>query len=706
MGFLKKITRPISRALDKIIPNEVKPALPFLAAAAPFMAPGLMGLGGNTMLSRALMSGGLNLGAQLAQEGSEGDFSGLSTLMAAATGALSTPGSAGTGVGPAGKYGTTGGTQSAGDFFKNKALGMDPGFAKSGLGALETSSNYLSGVSDTLQNNLFSMEGLKAASIPFTQGTTDLVVAENRRAQKDYDREMADYEAGIDSENSNRAFAIRQSMEAYGFTEQEILDAIEAAGYANGGRVGYAFGDLVRGSSMVQPAGGLAIKLNRPVESGDPLGSYYPDPSKMKTASPIMPSSGMGEMLSNLINSNPQIFSNLTGQTNNSVSNMSRDFIDLNQNGIDDRQEKAYGGRVGLKDGGRVGFEFGGIPAAVESVEEKPKEFLVDKLKVTVQPGQSEQMAIMNAMMNDIDEVMPEDRKMEFYKLYLPQLRASGEISEKEYQGLMGELFGEGKAEGGRIGFKDGTDENLVGIETLKLGDYDLEGFQKKGKGNTLMFGSDDLKILSQALDYGELSDLSDRQKEKIKESIIRARAGIINPTELNSEINTLRLEPNARAFLKAITPDETVEKVFFDEEGDARIGVQKARQLMENVAFGGQKNPSLSSDMYNKLGDEYIQDQKKATQREINFNKEYNRNNFLNFKDGGLMNLGGREMDMRTGGFIPIGKKERADDVPARLSKNEFVMTADAVRAAGGGSVNEGARRMYNLMNNLEARV
>jgi hypothetical protein len=586
MGFLKKITRPISRALDKIIPNEVKPALPFLAAAAPFMAPGLMG---TSMLQRALMSGGLNLGAQLAQEGSEGDFSGLSTLMAAATGALSTPGSAGTGVGPAGKYGTTGGTPSAGEFFRDKAMGMDPGFAKSGLGALETSSKYLSGVSDTLQNNLFSMEGLKAAAIPIGQGTTDLAVAEARRAQKDYDREMADYEAGIDSENSNRAFAIRQSMEAYGFTEQEILDAIEAAGYANGGR---------------------------------------------------------------------------------------------------------------------VGFEFGGIPAAVESVEEKPKEFLVDKLKVTVQPGQSEQMAIMNAMMNDIDEVMPEDRKMEFYKLYLPQLRASGEISEKEYQGLMGELFGEGKAEGGRIGFKDGTDENLVGIETLKLGDYDLEGFQKKGKGNTLMFGSDDLKILSQALDYGELSDLSDRQKEKIKESIIRARAGIINPTELNSEINTLRLEPNARAFLKAITPDETVEKVFFDEEGDARIGVQKARQLMENVAFGGQKNPSLSSDMYNKLGDEYIQDQKKATQREINFNKEYNRNNFLNFKDGGLMNLGGREMDMRTGGFIPIGKKERADDVPARLSKNEFVMTADAVRAAGGGSVNEGARRMYNLMNNLEARV
>ena len=75
-------------------------------------------------------------------------------------------------------------------------------------------------------------------------------------------------------------------------------------------------------------------------------------------------------------------------------------------------------------------------------------------------------------------------------------------------------------------------------------------------------------------------------------------------------------------------------------------------------------------------------------------------------FKDGGIMDLGGKEMDMRTGGFIPIGAKERADDVPARLSKNEFVMTADAVRAAGGGDINEGAKRMYETMNKLEARA
>jgi len=77
-----------------------------------------------------------------------------------------------------------------------------------------------------------------------------------------------------------------------------------------------------------------------------------------------------------------------------------------------------------------------------------------------------------------------------------------------------------------------------------------------------------------------------------------------------------------------------------------------------------------------------------------------------VSLAEGGMLDFGGREMDLRGGGFVPIGKKEKADDVPARLSKNEFVMTADAVRAAGGGSVNKGAQRMYNLMNNLEARA
>jgi len=68
----------------------------------------------------------------------------------------------------------------------------------------------------------------------------------------------------------------------------------------------------------------------------------------------------------------------------------------------------------------------------------------------------------------------------------------------------------------------------------------------------------------------------------------------------------------------------------------------------------------------------------------------------------GGIM-----EIDYRDeGGFVPpIGKKERADDIPAMLSNNEFVFTADAVRNAGGGSVKEGAKKMYALMKKLEGK-
>ena len=76
MGFLKKIFKPVSKVLDKVIPNEIKPALPYLAAFAPMvLGPGIMGTG---MAQRALMSGGMNIFGQLSQEGNEGDINLLS----------------------------------------------------------------------------------------------------------------------------------------------------------------------------------------------------------------------------------------------------------------------------------------------------------------------------------------------------------------------------------------------------------------------------------------------------------------------------------------------------------------------------------------------------------------------------------------------------------------------------------------------------
>ena len=74
--------------------------------------------------------------------------------------------------------------------------------------------------------------------------------------------------------------------------------------------------------------------------------------------------------------------------------------------------------------------------------------------------------------------------------------------------------------------------------------------------------------------------------------------------------------------------------------------------------------------------------------------------------QEAGIMDLGGMEKDYReTGGFVNLGAEEKADDVPARLSVNEFVMTADAVRGAGDGDIDLGAERMEDLMEKLEAK-
>jgi hypothetical protein len=84
---------------------------------------------------------------------------------------------------------------------------------------------------------------------------------------------------------------------------------------------------------------------------------------------------------------------------------------------------------------------------------------------------------------------------------------------------------------------------------------------------------------------------------------------------------------------------------------------------------------------------------------------EHFNQGGRIGRQEGGLMNLGGMEKDYRNdGGFVPLGGEEKADDVPARLSRNEFVFTADAVRNAGGGDIDRGAEVMENVMKNLEA--
>ena len=493
MGILKKVFKPVSKVLDKIIPNEVKPFLPYAAAFAPMIAPGIMGAFGNTMLSRAAIGGGLNIFGQLAQEGNEGDIKLLSAGLGALTGAM-------TGPGASAKFRSMQtGSNPIMDFAGERtALQKATDFGLEGLA--KGSDIFAAGMKDP-----FSMAGLKAAALPAATATGDLMFAQAKRDQDEYDRMMEEEAAAAGEDSAARAFAIRQAMEAYGFSEDEIVDAIAAAGYKKGGRVGFEIGGLGALGRKMGPEVG-ETDMSNVFSVGDGLKIFIKD-DKDK----------------------PEITG--TGMQGDGEGGMEEIFVldDGSRITVMDYFEK-YGAPKNYKKGGRVGLseggaDFGGITEAVETIEEKPKEFLVDKLKVTQMPGQSEMRAIIEAMYNDTDGVMPDDRKKEFYELYAPQMYRNGDMDRAEFEFIQTEILGK----------------------------------------------------------------------------------------DMN--------QPIAK-------------------------------------------------------------------------------------KDGGLMDLGGKEMDLRGGGFVPIGKKERADDVPARLSKNEFVMTADAVRAAGGGSVNEGAKRMYKVMNDLEARA
>ena len=130
-------------------------------------------------------------------------------------------------------------------------------------------------------------------------------------------------------------------------------------------------------------------------------------------------------------------------------------------------------------------------------------------------------------------------------------------------------------------------------------------------------------------------------------------------------------------------------------EGGLMRIGFSDGKSLKAKLKQIGYEDTLLDTMSLKELMDLYNSEQGTFTDSSV-----YRPGG----AEGGLMDLGGFEKDYREGGFVPLGAEERADDVPARLSKNEFVFTADAVRNAGGGDIDKGAEVMQNMMDNLEA--
>jgi hypothetical protein len=436
---LKKLFKSARKRVKKLIPKEIRPFVPYLAAMIPGANLGLGAL--NPALQKAIIAGGTRFATD-----DEADIKdiGITAALASAPDAL-------------GQFSKSG---------EAAKLSMgDPGFFKQ---QAQLGASKLAGLAKD-----------KPLTTLGVQAGTDAAIKQIELDQEALEKYEADLlSRGIKNKTARRN-AIFGVFSNAGYTDDEINSMLDTYGYKRGGGV----------KKKAPPSAGItAIQIDAEVDDDK----------------------GDEEM------SMEEFVEMMKGGDDDEIS--IDDSLSYAQQGLGMLQGDVKPmPMMRFADGG-----FGGITEAVESIEEKPKEFLVDKLKVTQKPGQSEMRAIIEAMYNDIDGVMPEDRKREFYELYAPQMYRSGEMEKPEFEFIQTEIL--------------------------------------------------------------------DKEVPKMKE--------------------------------------------------------------------------------------------------------------------GGIMDLGGKEMDLRGGGFVPIGKKERADDVPARLSKNEFVMTADAVRAAGGGSVNKGAKRMYNLMNSLEARV
>jgi len=151
-------------------------------------------------------------------------------------------------------------------------------------------------------------------------------------------------------------------------------------------------------------------------------------------------------------------------------------------------------------------------------------------------------------------------------------------------------------------------------------------------------------------------------------------------------------------------SPEEMI-KTYATAANGGRIGYKEGGSVMTlmdgtkvQIPDGAYENGTFKDIIYSS-------DRGSLLREEVIRGLSFSQGGRIGRAEGGIMDLGGMEKDYRAeGGFVPIGREEKADDVPARLSVNEFVFTADAVRSAGGGDIDQGAKVMENMMKHLEA--
>jgi hypothetical protein len=311
--FVKKITKPVAKILDKIVPNEIKPALPFIAAALPFTQFGaglfakLGSLGGlaSSQLAPYIGAGIIGAGSQLAQEGAAERGLNLPSLaLSTFGGGAAASGTLGLGAGlregmTVANLGDTGITAGQGaeilkDYPAFAERGLEFKDVYSGLGyedptLLQNTSNLLKSTAASASDYLgegskslgrltsgdFSQVGGDLVTVGKTMGPGQIGAATetaDRVAQDaldEYNRQQAALGQTVAQNKADQIFYIRQAMQQAGFNEDEIVGAISKFGFADGGRVGYSKG----GGLMNLKMGGMPVEMDLRAKGGFvPLG--------------------------------------------------------------------------------------------------------------------------------------------------------------------------------------------------------------------------------------------------------------------------------------------------------------------------------------------------------------------------------------------------------------------------------------------------
>jgi hypothetical protein len=526
---------------------------------------------------------------------------------------------------------------------------------------------------------------------------------------------------------------------------------------ANGGRIGYGLGNLVRSSGVAQPVS--ATMSAGDVSSGSFSGG-----------------SGLGGMFAKLIQNNPEVRQMFTQQLNTQpmtaqqpiAAQRFNDFIDENNDGIDDRLQAANGGRIGYGDGTK--------PSAEENT---PSQEIIDR--------RIAQIKDMSKRGADIDTI-------------------------KSITGASDQMIKDvlGQANGGRIGYKQGTPkEGIVSLTDEDSGviyrdpdteepitkeeflrraqeDEDKQYMSPTDQGSGVIYRDEKgnpiskeewLRLSSDAPSI-TLPEKETKGMKKYKYESDPYLLQLMRKTgedvfffgEPNPELNYREFDKMPMDYQNKVEDKREGRRRFYQKYdykqapryermgyqeggGPLRPMVMSDRRVNNNsnMAIMPFVSPTLNTDNQGRLVNSItgvplnreLMPEPAAAARSVDTTRGASVNQLFNYyknkemdearrqqiidlfmrdnaATGGRMgyamgsevpvrrNEGGiTELDYRnTGGFVPIGVKEKADDVPAMLSKNEFVFTADAVRAAGGGSVQKGAQKMYNTMKMLEGKL